>query len=116
PVCTRSLDVHNLLFPPTHFINALPLLRHTFPPATLVTNRTSSQPSFTSPVRHICVTNRSPGLTGLANLAENSLMFTGSLPPRCFNSCMRRRVPAKESLHDHPAEPHLLSRLGCCVE
>lgn len=76
---------YNLLFP-THFINALPLLKHTFPPATLVTNLTSSHPFTNSPVLHICVTNLSPGLTGLANRAENSLIFAGSLPPRCFSS------------------------------
>src|SRR2546423_7204850 len=59
--------IYNLVLPPTHFISARPLLKHTFPPATLVTNLTSSHPSFVSPVRHISVTNLSPGRTGLAN-------------------------------------------------
>ena len=82
-------STHNLLptvfFSPTTFIFALPLLKQTFPPFTLVTNLTASHsPSF-SPVLQICVTKQSPGLTGDANLAANSLRFAGSLPPSSFS-------------------------------
>jgi hypothetical protein len=65
----------------THLIRALPLLKHTLPPSTLVANLTSSQPSFFSPVLHISVISLSAGFTGLANLAWNSLILAGSLPP-----------------------------------
>ena len=64
-----SLIPYNLLFPPTHFINALPLLKQTLPPYTLLTNLTSSHPPFIVPVLQISVTSFAPGNTGLANLA-----------------------------------------------
>lgn len=72
---------------PTTLIFALPLLKQTFPPLTLVTNLTSSHPSpFLSPVLQICVTKQSPGFTGDANRAANSLRFPGSLPPNNFSN------------------------------
>lgn len=72
--------------PLTGFIRALPLLKQTFPPSTLVINRISSHPSLISPVFQISMINLSPGLTGDANRHENSLMFLGSLPPIAFKS------------------------------
>merc|ERR1712118_571316 len=71
---------------PATLILALPLLKQTFPPFTAVTNRISSQPSASLfPVRQICVTSVSPGLTGDANLAAYSLIFAGSLLPSSFS-------------------------------
>lgn len=62
-----------------HLTLALPLLRQTLPPWTLVTNLTSSHPSLSAfPIFHICSVSLSPGLTGLANRAANVLMLVGS--------------------------------------
>lgn len=58
-----------LLVDPPALTRARPLLRQTFLPSTLVSNRISSQPSLTSPVFQTEVTSLSPGRTGLANLA-----------------------------------------------
>jgi hypothetical protein len=74
-------------FLPTTLIFARPLLKTTFPVClTVVTNLTSSKPSESLlPIFHICATKVSPGSTGDANLAANSLMLAGSEPPRALN-------------------------------
>lgn len=70
------------------FSNALPFVKHVRPPPMLAMNRTSSNPSAVDPTDHISITSRSPGLTGLANLAWNSTSLSDFDPAKCFSTAL----------------------------
>jgi len=111
-------QTYNLLFPApsTTLITALPLLKQTFPPSTLVKNLTSSHSPSNSPILQTSVTNLSPGLTGDANLAWKDFMFEGSLFPIVF------RIEWQVKFHDDrpcimvPPKPIFFAGFGCGVE
>lgn len=78
---TYEISIQSLLLTLLYLINAIPLLRTTFPPSTLVENLISSQPSFESPGLQASVISLSPGLTGATKRAWNSWVLAGSLSP-----------------------------------